>query len=637
MLRIYLDLETYRITEETITPQPVCMSWTDGNEDGRAGIVHARDPRFWSLLSGWLSDPDVEIVWHNGFAFDVPVLVAHAPDQERIELLLSCMEEGRMTDTLIRAWLGDTAEGKFRGFSRRGDRLIKHGYGLADLARLAGLPDMAKGEDTWRLRYDELDRIPLDQWPKEAIDYSKLDVVNTAKVCTYQDIRWGDEVLADQYEQFRGYFALSMMSAHGLYTDPERVSVYEKMLLERRDSLEDKLVARGLIEKKVIHRGKENERTEVTCKQTPTRELYGKLCEEYGLDPVLTETGQFSVTEETVGELHGANPGYEDEELELLSEAVEYKHSKQLLSRDVRVLKWPIVRTKYGWAGTGRVTSSRSNIVQNYANLQNQAKKGMARECYVPPPGYLLCSSDFEQAELVAVADICRSYFGSSRLGDLINQGVDVHNRLASSFTGKQMTGKSRERDACKMGNFGLWGGMGDATFDANLKKAGFKDISGARLRGVWKQDNPESKDYFHRASEIIDNCDGMVEVYGGGMWRKVQYFTQACNTPFQNLVARISKRSAWYLIAATLRNELPIIPMVQVHDEFLFGVPDHLDTAGEVAKAATSLMIQGANDFLRHTVMRAEPALMRRWYKAASAVYDARGRLIPWEPNPAR
>lgn len=634
MLRLALDLETYRITEETVTPQPVCMSWSDGNEEGRAGLVHARDPRFWELLSKWLSDPDVELLWHNGFSFDVPVLVAHAPDQERIELLLSAMEEGRMTDTRIRAWLGDTAEGKFRGFSRRDGQILKHGYGLADLARLAGLPVMQKGEDTWRLRYDELDRVPLKDWPKEAVDYAKLDAVNTSKVAIYQDVRWGDEVLEDQYEQFRGYFALSMMAAHGIPTDPERVAVYEKMLLERRDSLEGKLVSTGLIERKVIHRGKENERVEITSKQEPARALYGRLCEEYGVEPVLTETGQFSVTEDTVNELHAAAYG-EDEELMLLSEAIEYKHSKQLLSRDVRVLKWPLVRTSYGWAGTGRVTSSRSTIVENYANLQNQAKKGMARECYVPPEGYWLCSSDYEQAELVGVADICRAYFGTSRLGDLINQGVDVHNNLATNFTGKVMTGKSLERDACKMGNFGLWGGMGDETFQKHLNKAGFKNVSGPRLRGIWKQTNPESKDYFRRAADIVDNCDGMVEVYGGGMWRKVDRFAAACNTPFQNLIARISKRSAWYLIAATLRNELPIIPLVMVHDEYLFGVPAHVDTAGEVAQAATDLMLRGANDFLRFTEMRAKPALMRRWYKAASDVYDEKGRLIPWEPQP--
>ncbi len=634
MLRIIADLETYLITEETITPQPVCMSWTDGNEEGKAGLVHARDPRFWSLLSGWLSDPNVELVWHNGFQFDVPVLIAHAPDQERIELLLTAMEEGRMTDTLIRAWLGDTAEGKFRGFSKRNGQLIKHSYGLGDLARLAGLPDMSKGEDTWRKRYSELDHVPIKDWPKEAADYAKLDAVNTAKVAIYQDIRWGDEVLADEYEQFRGYFALSMMAAHGLPTDQSRVAIYETQLLSRRDALETGLEQYGLIERKVIHRGKENERVEITCKQQPARDLYGKLCEEYGVEPVFTETRQFSVTEDTVGELV-ATCQVEDRELELLAEAVEYKHSKQLLSRDVRVLKHPLVRTRYGWAGTGRVTSSRSNIVENYANLQNQAKKGMARECYVPPPGYILCSSDWAQAELVAVGDICKSYFGSSRLGDLINKGVDVHNDLATNFTGQVMTGKSRERDACKMGNFGLWGGMGDDTFQKHLNKAGFKTVDAKNLRDIWKATNPEHKQYFRRASDILDNCDGMVEVYGGGMWRKVERFAQACNTPFQNLVARMSKRSAWYLVTAALRGELPIVPLVQVHDEFLFGVPDDLDIAGEVAYAATGLMLKGARDFLQHVEMRAEPALMRRWYKAADTVKDVRGRLIPWEPTP--
>jgi DNA polymerase I-like protein with 3'-5' exonuclease and polymerase domains len=68
------------------------------------------------------------------------------------------------------------------------------------------------------------------------------------------------------------------------------------------------------------------------------------------------------------------------------------------------------------------------------------------------------------------------------------------------------------------------------------------------------------------------------------------------------------------------------------VHDEIIAEVPE--DRAHEAAHRIAEVMVETMNLYTPDVPARAEPALMRRWYKAADPVY-VDGRLVPWEPSP--
>ena len=80
------------------------------------------------------------------------------------------------------------------------------------------------------------------------------------------------------------------------------------------------------------------------------------------------------------------------------------------------------------------------------------------------------------------------------------------------------------------------------------------------------------------------------------------------------------------------------VLPMTAV------AVPWRVETIGDESGLPAALQHEASTAFdlavapllraVRFDVAGAEPALMRRWMKAAEPAYDDKGRLIPWEPS---
>lgn len=98
------------------------------------------------------------------------------------------------------------------------------------------------------------------------------------------------------------------------------------------------------------------------------------------------------------------------------------------------------------------------------------------REAFVSRPGWVFCSVDFSALECVTFAQTCIWKFGYSKMADAINNGDDMHCRLAARIMGvdyaKVMARKKAKdpiigpiRFTAKAGNFGFLGGMGPAKF----------------------------------------------------------------------------------------------------------------------------------------------------------------------------
>lgn len=151
--------------------------------------------------------------------------------------------------------------------------------------------------------------------------------------------------------------------------------------------------------------------------------------EKLGIKLPRTETNNYALNEEALSEI-------DPEQLKripFLESYKNYKHFEKLCStylsdkyikRDGRVHSrmCPIM-------ATGR-TSSQS------PNIQNVAKETGIRELYGAAPGYVLCSCDYNQQELIALAENCYIRYGHSRMRDLINHDIDIHGFMGSTIAG---------------------------------------------------------------------------------------------------------------------------------------------------------------------------------------------------------
>ena len=72
--------------------------------------------------------------------------------------------------------------------------------------------------------------------------------------------------------------------------------------------------------------------------------------------------------------------------------------------------------------------SEHHNVKQNYPSHDPEYAP---KNYLMPPPGTVLCATDFSFVELVNLAESCIQRFGHSTMGDVINAGVDPHRWFA--------------------------------------------------------------------------------------------------------------------------------------------------------------------------------------------------------------
>jgi hypothetical protein len=162
------------------------------------------------------------------------------------------------------------------------------------------------------------------------------------------------------------------------------------------------------------------------------------------------------------------------------------------------------------------------------------------------------------------------------------------------------------------------------------------------QLRDAWRAEWPEAKDYFawvnSKLSGPRDSQKGHAVHFGSGRVRGNIPYTVYCNTFFQGLAADAAK-AAGFEIAREMYS-VPDSPLFGsrlvnfVHDEFIAEVPEVPELAHAAAFRLRDIMVAEAQKRIPDIRITAEPALMRRWYKGAKAVYDPGGLLLPWEPS---
>ena len=689
--RVAADTETALIQIALSAPPLACTSYaTDG---GASGIADHSDQQ---IVAWILAHP--AIVGAN-IAYDMGVWLAEFPELGRA--IFDAYADGRVSDILLNQLLIDIARG--RTPQPQGLDALHQKYGGAPLDK-----------NTWRLRYGQLRGIPIETWDPGARKYSIDDSIATLFVDEKQRAAFG-QYLDDGPAQASAAFALHLMSAHGLRTDAEhcdRVIAYVQRVIDRAKKTAD---AAGYLKPDGGRTMARIKADVVKAYRDGVRDAKGNEISPGGRLVPLSETGAkkaaealherrpvwrlewsdivrlglekyISTDEETCG-------GSGDPNLE----AVQIYGTASTRIKKVQTLRlgalYPL-QTRYDVIKeTGRTSSRKPSpplVGDNFQNFprasgyprqskvdgkwylynspagnfaaagpfdqkkhaEEYARLVDVRGCVVPRPGFVLCSVDYDGAELHTLAQVCLWVLGYSRLAEVLNAGQDPHlllgaERLLESPIGyaeavkRLKAGDSAVKEArqtAKVPNFGLPGGLGAATLIDYAKAYGVRlTLAQAyALIAAWKQQWPEMEDYFAWVNGQLHDGIGTATQFISNRVRGNIWYTVMCNGYFQGLAADGAKSALLPLARECyIERDSPLYgsrPILFIHDEVIAELPE--ETAHLAAPRMAQIMVERFNRYTPDVPVTAEPALMRRWDKNAKAVYDGGKKLIPWEPN---
>ena len=276
------------------------------------------------------------------------------------------------------------------------------------------------------------------------------------------------------------------------------------------------------------------------------------------------------------------------------------------------------------------------------------------REVFVPRKGWVFIQTDYEQLELYTLAAICKKIFGFSDLSDALAGGLDPHTELGGVI-GHHAPEEARAlrasgnkafdafRQAAKVGNFGLPGGLGPDRF-VDFAWGNYKVVitksEALSIKAAWMARWSEMKLYFEYINKIVRSGDPLICQFTGAVRGDAKY-TNACNDGFQRLGAVVAKEAVFMVSRACYTGDAPGLPLGKspllgsrivnfIHDEIITETLDN-ENAHDAAMEQARLMYLAAKIYLPEVTPKAPPTLQRYWSKAAKAVFDTNGRLVPW------
>jgi hypothetical protein len=477
---IAIDYETHPISVEHPAPKPVCLSWAEGN---KSGIFIGDDIR--KFMETILSGSNITVIAHN-LKFEMLVTAAWYPDLE--PLIWDAYADRRLVCTMVDEKILNNFENKVE----------QRTFDLASLTLKYLNKDISAGKkdpDAWRLRYNELDGVPLAEWPEAALDYAIQDSVYALAIHDLQ--KAADKGLS--YKSTRADFVLGLAANRGMTVEPGRVSTLKAELMEKLTPGYLYLQEQGL-----------GQLDPLTGKFKKNMNVFRDFVATNAENAICTPKGTISTTTEAMTNYipkADADPRFK----EILKTFLNLAMYEKILSAFIPALesavkKGGLIRTNYNpVVSTGRTSSSGSSLYPS-ANIQQMPRelKGVTydvRNCYKAREGYKLVSIDYGGLELCATAHQLFAVYGKSRMKDLINEGdtpMDLHSRFAAQVmtmdTGEKIDYQTflarkkektyaRYRQICKALNLGFPGGIGYEVMGTQLFKEGI-EISNSILKG---------------------------------------------------------------------------------------------------------------------------------------------------------
>lgn len=620
---VSVDVETELISAGQSAPRLVCVSLAS-EEDFEPKLYHHTDTQLCAVLEDLLLN---HIIIGANFAFDAAVLARKFP--ALLPLLFRAYFDGRILDIQLAQRLIDLAKGELDGYRLPDGTWIKYSYSLAALHERYGFGRLEK-EDTWRLRYGELIDVALTQWPRDAKQYALDDAVAPLKV--YRSQLQYEEFLIDLAAQSRAAFALHLMSCRGMITDAKKCDEYIRETRTEIERCRLVCVNWGIV------------RPDGSRDTKAAKALMLTACELHDISPKRTKSGGVSLDAEAC----------RDSGDEVLQAYSTYSSSNTILQRAEKFKLGsagvPLQTSFVTLLNNGRTASRAPSHPLVGDNLQNLPRKGKLRNVFVPRPGYKLLSVDYSMAEIHTFAQVEVWKFGKSKLAEALNARKDVHCMLAATmmhksydevYANRKVGEYARQRQLAKNGNFGALGGMGPKRFmlQTNLiAESRDQRIDLATAQHVLKswRETWEPEKYFEWCTSMLGEAGAGVTTVKQFISERVRAhigYSELCNTFFSGLAADAGKAAllpvAFECYCVNSSPAFGSRPVLYVHDEVIAEVP--VATAHGAAHRIRDIMVEVFNKYTPDVPVRAEPALMDYWDKAAAPKYNANGELISW------
>ena len=439
---------------------------------------------------------------------------------------------------------------------------------------------MAKDMEV-RGTFEQFEHTPTMQIPKEWLRYAAQDAANTYDIyCTLlAEITKIDNkgTLLSHHIQVKGHYATDNMIKNGMGVDLDRVKELTESIKKDIKGYEDRLAVWGWV------RGRPN-----------IRLVEAQIFERIGIKDKMpkTDTGLMSKSYDHL-------TPYKD--MPFVSDYMGFIKLEKLLVF-LKPLTEKVLHPQYEFLiNTGRMSCSKPNF-------QNLPRAGDVRSCFVPQSkGNTFAIIDYTGVELCTLAQIQYDKFGTSTMGDLLNDGVDLHTFFArKAFDKKDIT--KEERQLGKIFNFGNGANMKPETFVDYARGAGITvPLKKAYdMKSVWIETFPEVKNFFNDASRAMvkHNRAPMSETLTGRQRADCTY-PSYLNTQFQGLASDGIKLAMYELV----KQGYSLVGVV--HDEIIVEVPK-----GFNVKPIEDIMVAGMRKVVPDVRIAVDTTMSDRYCK---------------------
>lgn len=385
------------------------------------------------------------------------------------------------------------------------------------------------------------------------------DSISVVKCC-YDYLQWkyktinGREYLT-LFTQVQAQYALYKVEEYGYRIDREQLNVVLAKTLTEMASHADKLKEYGWMPG--------------DCSRKKFTRIMNSILTERGASIPITTNGDLSSSEKYLSEFR--DHPFVDSYLHFQSlRKLHSTYLSKLVCDDIIFPHFNVL------VSTGRTSSYEPNF-------QNFPKDIEIRKCFIPRDGYIFLIADYSTIELCTLAQTCIKLFGQSKMADVINEGLDIHQWFASVLLNREISLVTKEeRSYAKACNFGFPGGLGLKQFLEYAKSTyGIQNLSlkdAKRFKAIWLAAFPEMNQYL--STEGIKFRGNISAETITGRIRSRCNYTQAKNFPFQGLAADGTKIALFKLIQDNFR------VINYIHDEFVIELRDDQSLNERKAKA---------------------------------------------------
>ena len=550
----FIDLETYPIVEGEGPPKPVCAS-IGNNTSEKIKVLSWEEAK--PLLRKIL-DSDSKICFHNA-RFDVGVMakyLGYSPHK--------LYKEGRVLCTKLLCRAYDITQDQLESYvDCKGKYHHKKGYSLGQLIyRFFGEVVEGKkaeeGEFIWRSNYYLLDGLPVSRYPKEALEYCVSDIKNLKRLFNKVNNLWAGlpelrshKIIPDYALQGWSDYCLGIIEDNGLTVNQNNLEAAKIEFF-----IEITKTAQKLFDAALLYPNKKRP-SGYSAHMESVRAAFEEAFRACGKAPILTATGLVSTGQPAMDFL--ADFGELTPEMELYSrlKTLEKWQSSYIDKFDGEVTIHPYYTSLIN---TGRTSASGPPV-------QQLPRGPVIRRLLGCNPDEEMISADANSFELRTLAGFFEFLGMDSVLLDIFKSGKDPHEML------RKQLGEDAPRLLSKIGNFGVWGGMGEAGLISFGRGYGVSLTEREAQQIIFAMKSLYTEFAWFKHNEAVNRYSHH-ETYTSGRLRYTENPRARMNNNFQGSAADAIKYALCMIQEKIDSDEIPAKIRLFLHDEIFMSVP---------------------------------------------------------------